>query len=212
VQAPDHCNRQAAFAIENLGDTGARANDPFKIAPSESLLIHAEFDCLDRIWRVERIVLFLIGVYQCRERIEPVAFECSCLGTPQPFNFLEGRFVITLRSDGLTSAAMLHLPRIDLVIVFVRADPLDPHDGFLEVHRYYQPVIISLDIEHDPIGGDNACCPIVDSTPRSGAARARCARLRRDRVSTNSVPRESRHRNGCGSRPLPPWRGCRADR
>lgn len=51
---------------------------------------------------------------------------------------------------------MLHLLRIDLVVVLVGADPLDPNDRLLEVHGYDQAIVVSLGVEHDPIGADDA--------------------------------------------------------
>src|SRR5260370_1775674 len=51
---------------------------------------------------------------------------------------------------------MLHLLHIDLVVVLVCADPLDPHDTLLEIDGHDQPVIIALDVEDDPVGRDDA--------------------------------------------------------
>src|SRR6266480_3377473 len=51
---------------------------------------------------------------------------------------------------------MLHLFHIDLVVVLVRADPLDPHDALLEVDGYDQPIIVPFDIEDDPVGRNDA--------------------------------------------------------
>src|ERR1700732_3911523 len=51
---------------------------------------------------------------------------------------------------------MSHLLHIDLVVVLVRADPLDPHDTFVEVSGYYQAIVVPFDIEHDPVGRDDA--------------------------------------------------------
>ena len=50
---------------------------------------------------------------------------------------------------------MLHLFHIDLVVVLVRADPLDPHDALLEVDGHNQTIIVPLDVEDDPVGCDD---------------------------------------------------------
>ena len=50
---------------------------------------------------------------------------------------------------------MLHLVHIDLVVVLVRADPLDPHDTLVEVRGYNQAIVVAFDIEHDPVGRDD---------------------------------------------------------
>src|SRR5271156_2494368 len=36
------------------------------------------------------------------------------------------------------------------------ADPLNPNDALLDVDRHYEPIIISLDVEDDPPGADDA--------------------------------------------------------
>jgi hypothetical protein len=43
---------------------------------------------------------------------------------------------------------MPYLADIDLVIIFVRADPFDPHDSLLEVYRRHQPVIVPWTVKH----------------------------------------------------------------
>jgi hypothetical protein len=51
---------------------------------------------------------------------------------------------------------MPHLLHIDLVVAFVGTDPLDPHDTLVEIRSYDQPIVVSFDIEHDPVGRDDA--------------------------------------------------------
>src|SRR5215471_2581951 len=51
---------------------------------------------------------------------------------------------------------MLHLFHIDLVVILVRADPLDPHDVLFEVGSHNQSIVIPLDVEDDPVGRDDA--------------------------------------------------------
>jgi len=47
---------------------------------------------------------------------------------------------------------MLNLSDIDLVVLFVSADPLDPDNSFLKIDRRYETIIVPLDIEDDPVG------------------------------------------------------------
>jgi hypothetical protein len=57
--------------------------------------------------------------------------------------------------NGFTLTVMLHLFHIDLVVVLVRADPLDPHDTLVEVRGYNQAIVVAFDIEHDPVCRDD---------------------------------------------------------
>jgi hypothetical protein len=50
---------------------------------------------------------------------------------------------------------MLHLRHVNAIVVAVRADPLDPDDRLLEVHRHDQPVVVALDVEHNAVGRDD---------------------------------------------------------
>src|SRR5258708_35381451 len=101
MQTPDHPHRQPSFSVQYLGDASARADDLFQIPPGEPLLLHAEFDRLDGIRWVHRIVLSFIGVDQCCEHVETVAVAGSRLRTPEAFNLLERGLIIPLRSDRL---------------------------------------------------------------------------------------------------------------
>ena len=46
---------------------------------------------------------------------------------------------------------MLNLFHIDLVVVSVRTDPLDPQDAFLEIDGHDETIVVPLHIEHDAI-------------------------------------------------------------
>jgi len=41
---------------------------------------------------------------------------------------------------------MLHRCDVDAIVVAVRADPCDPDDPLLEVHRRDQPIVVALDV------------------------------------------------------------------
>jgi len=128
VQTPDHPDRQSAFSVQNLGGTRARADDTLQVQPSEPLLLHAEFDRLDWVGGIHRIVLRFIGINERCEHVQPVAGACSRLCAPEALDLLERGLIVPLRPDRPTSPAMLHLFHIDPVAVLVHADSLDPHD------------------------------------------------------------------------------------
>jgi len=65
------------------------------------LLLHAELDRLDRVGRIDRIVLRLVGVDQRREHVEAVAFARARFGSPQALDLLERVLVVGLRADRL---------------------------------------------------------------------------------------------------------------
>ena len=48
VQTADHVDRQASAAVEHLRNPGARTEDPLQILAGKALLLHPEFDRLDR--------------------------------------------------------------------------------------------------------------------------------------------------------------------
>src|SRR5216684_1746350 len=67
---------------------------------------------------------------------------------------------------------MFHLGHVDTVIVSVRADPLDPHDALLEIHRHDEPVTVAFDVEHDAFGSHDTRGGI--ETPDIGRASPAC--------------------------------------
>ena len=44
MQAADHRDRESSLPIQDLGDSGARANDLFQVSSREALLLHTELD------------------------------------------------------------------------------------------------------------------------------------------------------------------------
>jgi hypothetical protein len=83
MQASDHANRQAALAVQNLRHARSRSDERFEVLAGEALLLHAELDRLDRIGRVHRIMLGLIGIDQRRQHIETVALRRAAGRTPK---------------------------------------------------------------------------------------------------------------------------------
>src|SRR5947207_7418524 len=101
VQTSDHSYRESSLSVQDLGDAGAGADDLLQVAPGEALLIHTEFDRLDGIRRVHRIVLSLIGVDKRCEHIQSVAVARSRFCAPEALNLLERGFMIPLCPDRL---------------------------------------------------------------------------------------------------------------
>lgn len=67
----------------------------------QALLFHPEFDRLDRVGRIDRVVLALIGVDQGRQDIEPISLRRARARPLQPLDLCEGCFVIRFASDRL---------------------------------------------------------------------------------------------------------------
>src|SRR5438132_4634256 len=101
VQTPDHADGQSAFTVEHLGDAGARADEFLQVPPGEALLLHTEFDRLDRIGWIQRVVFRLIGIDKGRKYIEPVAGAGSRLRPPQAVNLLQRSFIVPPGADRL---------------------------------------------------------------------------------------------------------------
>ena len=76
-------------------------DDRLQISAREPLLLHAEFDRLDRVGRIDWVVIAFIGVDQDSKHIEPVSVWSARAGTPQPLDLHESRLVIRLASDRL---------------------------------------------------------------------------------------------------------------
>lgn len=89
MQTPDHRDRQCSFSVQNFGNAGTRADDLLQVPPGEPLLFHVEFDGLDGVGRVHRIVLGFIGIDERREHIQPVAVARPRLRAPQALDLLE---------------------------------------------------------------------------------------------------------------------------
>src|SRR5216684_5229920 len=101
MQTPDHPDRQSSLSVQNLGDASTRTNDLLQVPPGEPLLLHTEFDRLDGVRWVHRIVFSLIGIDERCEHIETVAVARSRLRAPEALNLLERGFIIPLCPDRL---------------------------------------------------------------------------------------------------------------
>src|SRR5438309_9884528 len=64
VQAADHVDRQPTTAVEHLGNPGTSTENALQILAREALLLHPEFDRLDRVGRINRMVRAFISVDQ----------------------------------------------------------------------------------------------------------------------------------------------------
>src|SRR5690348_10089095 len=99
MQAADHCDRQSALSVHDLGNASAGADDLLQVSPGQSLLLHPKLDRFDRIRRIHRMVFCLIGIDKSREDVQSVAVARSSLRTPEAFELLERSLVIPLRPD-----------------------------------------------------------------------------------------------------------------
>jgi hypothetical protein len=126
---------------------------------ASGLLLHAEFDRLDRIGRVHGIVLRLIGVDQGRQNIETIALKRLRFGSPQLLDLGERGFVVLVGTDGpgLMSFLIPHLYHIDRIIVAMRSDPFDPDDALLEIDGHHQSTAATLDVEYNQVCRNDAC-------------------------------------------------------
>ena len=84
MQATHHSDRESAPPVQDLGDTGARADDLFQVPPREALLLHAQLDRLDRVGRIHRIVLSRASIGEGREHIK-LEIGCSTNVRTVPF-------------------------------------------------------------------------------------------------------------------------------
>src|SRR5450432_4164838 len=51
---------------------------------------------------------------------------------------------------------MAHLGHVDLIIGLVGTDPFDPDDRLLKVDRYHETIIVTFDVEDNPLRVDDA--------------------------------------------------------
>jgi hypothetical protein len=97
VEAADHADRQAALAVQHLGDARAGADDWLESLPGESLLLHPKQDCFDGIGRVHRVMFGLVSVDERCQHVEAVALGRAGLRSPHPLDLGQRRFVVGLR-------------------------------------------------------------------------------------------------------------------
>src|ERR1700730_2183578 len=51
---------------------------------------------------------------------------------------------------------MLHRGDVDSIIISVIANPLDPDNALLKIHRYDESIAVAFDVERDPFCGNDA--------------------------------------------------------
>jgi hypothetical protein len=101
MQAPDHANRQAALAVQDLRNARSRSDERFQVLAREPLLFHGELDRLDRIRRLHRVMLGLVGIDKRCQHIETVALRRAAFRAPKTLNLVEGFLVVRLRANWL---------------------------------------------------------------------------------------------------------------
>jgi len=106
VQAPDHVERERAATVEYLRYPAAAAENQFKIAPGQPLLLHAELDGVDRIGRIDGIVRLLVSADEQQQDLAPIRIARTLrrllVVDDQPIDFSQGRIVVCFglyRSD-----------------------------------------------------------------------------------------------------------------
>ena len=73
-QPTNHCQRQRSAAIEDLRDPRAATENTHQIGATETGLLHPEENCLDRMWRENRMVPSFVSVDERDQDIEPICF------------------------------------------------------------------------------------------------------------------------------------------
>ena len=94
-------------------------------------------------------MLSLVGVDESPKHVQPVALRRSRLCALEELDLLERGFVIALRADRSYPSRHAEPLYIDPVVIPVRADLLDPHDALLKINGDDQPIVVTLDAEHD---------------------------------------------------------------
>src|SRR5882672_11040243 len=79
--------------------TIAAADEGNEIGGLKSALFHMILDRLNRVGKVERIMLALPSLHQCHEHIQTIPFGGISLGPHQSLDLLEDASVIPLRLD-----------------------------------------------------------------------------------------------------------------
>src|SRR5439155_11653628 len=85
----------------DLRYTRSRSDQRFQVLSRKTLLLHAELDRLDRIGRIHRVVLRLVGVNQRRQHVESVALGRSAFRAPQTLDIGKSPLVVRLGSNWL---------------------------------------------------------------------------------------------------------------
>jgi hypothetical protein len=98
VKGTDHADRQTALATKHFRYPRATTQDLLQVLARETLLLHAEFDSLNWIGWIHRVVLCLVGIDQRREDVEAISPRTSRLRAPKLFDFCERLLVILLTS------------------------------------------------------------------------------------------------------------------
>ncbi|MNV41117.1 hypothetical protein D3C71_1327450 [compost metagenome] len=106
MQVTDHVQRQRTLAVEYLVNPIGLADAGYQILGGEPGLLHAEFDCLNRVGRGNGVVLVFVRLDQGDQYVEFIALGGADLG----------RMVEVVR----------HSFQCDLIVVFI-ADGTDVH-------------------------------------------------------------------------------------
>ena len=154
MQLPDHLQRKFSFPVQDLARTALQAYDPSQVILRVTKLLHPEFDRLDRIGIVDRIMFFLVFVDQHAEDLQFITFWRSGFCIEDRFKPLQGGLVIFFRLDGFD----LHFSDrcgIYAIVLSVSSYEPDPNHAIVVVDLHDQSVFVAFDVEHDAIIRDD---------------------------------------------------------
>src|SRR6266700_6519075 len=145
---PDHLERERAHAVEHFRNPRAGTDVPLQILARQAARFHDVEQKVDRVGRLDRGVLALVGLDEQDEHLEPVGTGAAFAGVPQRRGFLQRRLVLALVRIGRSSIlATSNRSGIDSVVLAMRADEPDEHHAPVVVHRYDETIVVALDVE-----------------------------------------------------------------
>jgi len=101
MKFPDHFKRQRPATVDHLSDATSRADEGLKIFARQVHLFHAEFDRLNRIRRVDRMVLSLVILSENQEHIQDIPVRGPGLCTPKTLDIGKSLVVVSFGLNGM---------------------------------------------------------------------------------------------------------------
>src|SRR5450830_769423 len=103
-----HLQRKRAYAVQHRRDPGARADVRFQVFSRHPARFHDMLQEVDRIGRLDRVVLALVRFHQKREHFKPICRGRAAGRLPEHFDFPERGLMPALGSDR-TQCHLCHL-------------------------------------------------------------------------------------------------------
>src|SRR5438477_11282728 len=94
METPDHLQGQWALTVEHICYPCTTSQVRFQITAAEAATVHVVFDCFDRVWSGNAIVLLLVSFHERSEHLKTIPLGCMGSRVKEAFDFCQRGLIL----------------------------------------------------------------------------------------------------------------------